>query len=165
VVFISLHADSLHPSLRGAMAYVPGASYVKGRYEKSDPIYLARAEVRERPAVRHSTEDALVAEGLSRGLAESIIESFRSNGLKVHPFNPVRDNVVREGREWVPAIIRYNMVPTRLLLEICNLGNRRDRDLIKTRKYRSEVAEAIYRGIADFYAQDGEGWGVVTAAR
>src|SRR5207253_1102045 len=28
VVFISIHADSLHPSLRGAMAYVPGASYV-----------------------------------------------------------------------------------------------------------------------------------------
>ena len=165
VVFISLHADSLHPSLRGAMAYVPGASYVKGRYEKSDPIYLARAEVRERPAVRHSTEDALVAEGLSRGLAESIIQSFRSNGLKVHPFNPVRDNVVREGREWVPAIIRYNMVPTRLLLEICNLGNRRDRDLIQTKKYRTDVANAIYRGIADFYAQDGDGRGVVAEAR
>ena len=153
VVFISLHADSLHPSLRGAMAYVPGANYVKGRYEKSDPIYLARAEVRERPAVRHSMDDALVAEGLSRDLAESIIGAFQDNGLKVHPFNPVRDNVVREGREWVPAIIRYNVVPTRLLLEICNLGNRRDRELIKTKKYRAEVANAIYRGIADFYAQ------------
>lgn len=165
VVFISLHADSLHPSLRGAMAYIPGANHVKGRYEKRDPIYLARAEVRERPAVRHSTEDALVAEGLSRDLAESIIQSFRNNGLKVHPFNPVRDNVVREGREWVPAIIRYNVVPARLLLEICNLGNRRDRELIKTKKYRTDVAQAIYRGIADFYVQDGEGRGVVAEAR
>ena len=47
VVFISIHADSLHPSLRGAMAYIPAGKFVKGRYEKKDPIYLARAEVRE----------------------------------------------------------------------------------------------------------------------
>src|SRR5262249_27554846 len=29
VVFASLHADSLHPSLRGAMIYVPGEQYRK----------------------------------------------------------------------------------------------------------------------------------------
>ena len=163
VVFISIHADSLHPSLRGAMAYIPGERFVKGRYEKSDPIYRARAEVRERPVVRHSRDDALLAEGLSRDLAASIIESFTKNGLKVHPFNPVRDNVVREGREWVPAIIRYNQVPARLLLEVCNLGNRRDRELLKTRRFRTQLADGIYKGIADFYAEsDG---GLVTAAR
>ena len=115
VVFISIHADSLHPSLRGAMAYIPAGKFVKGRYEKKDPIYLARAEVRERPVVRHSEEEALVAEGLSRDLAWSIIRSFERSGLQIHPFNPVRDNVVREGREWLPAIIRYNQVPARLL--------------------------------------------------
>jgi N-acetylmuramoyl-L-alanine amidase len=165
VIFISLHADSLHPSLRGAMAYIPGERFVKGRYEKSEPIYLARAEVRERPAVRHSQNEALIAEGLSRDLANSIIQSFTKQGLKVHPFNPVRDNVVREGREWVPAIIRYNQVPTRLLLEVCNLGNRRDRELLKTRRFRTQLADGIYRGIAEFYAESGGGQGLVTAAR
>ena len=163
VVFISIHADSLHPSLRGAMAYIPGNRHVRGKYQKTDPIYLARAEVRERPVVRHSESDALAAEGLSRDLASSIIRSFERDGLQVHPFNPVRDNVVREGREWVPAIIRHNVVPTRILLEVCNLGNRKDRQLMKTRRYRTKVAEAIYRGIAEFYAE-GEG-GAVVAAR
>jgi len=153
VIFISIHADSLHPSLRGAMAYIPGASYTAGTFQKSGKIYLAHAEVRERPKVFHSRHDALTAEGLSRGLAESVITSFEHSGLKVHPFAPVRDNVVRGGHEWVPAVIRYNEIPTRLLLEICNLGNDTDRALIQTRRYRQQLAEAVYQGIVDFYAQ------------
>ena len=151
VVFLSIHADSLHPSLRGAMAYIPGQRYVTGSYEKSDQVYLARAEVRESPVVKHSEKESLTAEGLSRDLAESIIDAFDEDGLKVHPFNPVRDNVVRNGREWVPAVIRYNLIPTRLLLEICNLGNDKDRALIKTKKYRQRVAEAIYQGLVNYY--------------
>lgn len=152
VVFISIHADSLHPSLRGAMAYIPGASFVTGSYRKKGDIYLTRAEVREQPSVTQSRADALMAEGLSRDLAESIMTSFAKNGLKVHPFEPVRDNVIRRGKEWVPAVIRHNQVPTRLLLEVCNLGNAKDRELIQTRKYRQQVAEAMYQGLVDFYA-------------
>src|SRR3954470_1951140 len=155
VVFISLHADSLHPSLRGAMVYIPGERYVQGSFRKSDEVYLARAEVRERPVVTHSEEESLQAEGLSRDLGESIIDAFEESGLKVHPFDPVRDNVVRNGREWVPAVIRYNLVPTRALIEICNLGNPRDRDLMQTRAYRQKVAQAIYDGIIGFYKDTG----------
>jgi len=151
VVFLSIHADSLHPSLRGAMAYIPGAGFTTGTYQKKGDIYLTREEVREQPKVTLSREQALAAEGLSRDLAESLIGSFQHKGLRVHPFDPVRDNVVRNGREWVPAVIRYNQVPTRLLLEICNLGNSKDRELVTTKKYRQQVAEAIYRGIVEFY--------------
>jgi len=152
VVFISIHADSLHPSLRGAMAYIPAERFVTGSYEKTDEVYLARAEVREHPVVRHSEEESLEAEGLSRDLAQSIIDAFDAKKLKVHPFDPVRDNVIRDGNAWVPAIIRYNIVPTRLLLEICNLGNPEDRALIKTKRYRQQVAEAIYDGLVNFFA-------------
>ncbi|MGZ4779051.1 MAG: hypothetical protein ACXV5L_07625, partial [Thermoanaerobaculia bacterium] len=102
---------------------------------------------------RHTEKESLTAEGLSRDLAESIIDSFDDAGLHVHPFNPVRDNVIRDGHEWVPAIIRYNLVPTRLLLEVCNLGNQRDRELMKSRKFRQQVAETIYRGIVRFYGR------------
>lgn len=165
VVFLSIHADSLHPSLRGAMAYIPGADYVQGSFRKSAGVYLARKEVRERPVVRHSRDDALAAEGLSRDFAQAIIDQFDAQGLKVHPFNPIRDNVVRDGREWVPAVIRYNLVPTRALIEVCNLGNRRDRELMTTRKWRERVAESIYRGIVAFYGDQPEASpSVVTAA-
>jgi N-acetylmuramoyl-L-alanine amidase len=153
VVFVSLHADSLHPALRGAMAYIPAERFVTGSYAKRDDVYLARAEVREYPVVRHEEEESLEAEGLSRGFAESVIASFQANKLEVHPFHPIREEVVRDGRQWVPAVIRYNMVPTRILLELCNLGNPRDRALMKTRKYRQHLAEAIYEGIVRFYAE------------
>jgi N-acetylmuramoyl-L-alanine amidase len=152
VIFLSIHADSLHPSLRGAMAYIPGASFVTGSYQKKGDVYLARAEVREQPRVHHSRDEALQAEGLSRDLANAVMKSFEQNGLKVHPFAPVRDNVIRNGREWVPAIIRHNQVPTRMLLEVCNLGNAKDRELMKTKKYRQQLAEAIYEGLVGFYA-------------
>lgn len=156
VVFLSIHADSLHPSLRGAMAYVPGAAYVSGSYRKKGEIYLTRAEVREQPTVTHTRDESLRAEGLSRELAETIMTSFQRNGMKVHPFEPVRDNVIRRGHEWVPAVIRHNLVPTRMLLEVCNLGNEKDRELIKTRKYRQQLAEAIYQGLVDFYGRGNE---------
>lgn len=164
VVFLSIHADSLHPSLRGAMAYIPGAGFTTGTYRKKGDIYLTRAEVREQPTVTQSRADALVAEGLSRDLADAVIDSFERNDLKVHPFEPVRDNVIRGGSEWVPAVIRHNQVPTRLLLEVCNLGNRKDRELIKTKKYRQQLAEAIYQGIVDFYARDEKAPAVVARA-
>lgn len=157
VVFLSIHADSLHPSIRGSMAYVPGERFVKGTFQKSGAVYLARAEVKESPVVTHSKEDALYAEGLSTELAESIIDAFGESGLAVHPFNPVRDNVVRNGREWVPAVIRYNKVPTRVLLEICNIGNAEDRALIQTRENREAIAAAIHQGIvAHFGAKGGD---------
>lgn len=154
VVFLSIHADSLHASLRGAMAYVPGAAFVSGSYRKKGEIYLTRAEVREQPTVTHTREESLRAEGLSRELAEAVMAAFQRNGLKVHPFEPVRDNVIRRGNEWVPAVIRHNLVPTRMLLEVCNLGNVKDRELIKTRKYRQQLAEAIYQGLVDFYGRE-----------
>lgn len=156
VVFVSIHADSLHPSLRGAMAYIPGAGYVQGSYEKRADVYLARAEVREHPLVKHSETESLEAEGLSRDLAESIIDAFDEADLKTHPFNPVRDNVVRDGREWVPAVIRYNLVPTRALIEICNMGNRSDRALMTTAAWREKVAQSIYKGMVNFYAGQSE---------
>jgi N-acetylmuramoyl-L-alanine amidase len=80
--------------------------------------------------------------------------AFQRNGLKVHPFEPVRDNVIRRGNEWVPAVIRHNLVPTRMLLEVCNLGNVKDRELIKTKKYRQQLAEAIYQGLVEFYGRE-----------
>ena len=151
VIFISLHADSLHPSLRGAMAYVPGERYVQGSFSKKEKVYLARKEVREQPTVTHTEEDALLAEALSTSFAETVIETFREKGLGVHPFKPVRDNVVRDGKEWVPAVIRFNKVPTRVLLEICNLGNEEDRRLARTKKYRQSVAVALRDAIVSYF--------------
>ena len=63
---------------------------------------------------------------------------------------------MRDGREWVPAVIRYNLVPTRALIEICNLGNKHDRELLTTKKWREDIAQAVYRGIVTFYADQAQ---------
>ncbi|MBW3670551.1 MAG: N-acetylmuramoyl-L-alanine amidase [Acidobacteria bacterium] len=167
VVFLSLHADSLHPSLKGAMVYIPGERHVRNlSFEKSGRVYLARAEFREQPAVSHSAEEAFEAEAFSNRFAESLMSSFRREGLEVHPFDPVREHVVREKREWVPAVLRYNKVPTRVLVEVCNLANPEDLGRLTTRRWRGEVARALAEGIVSHFRKArAEDVTTVTAAR
>lgn len=152
IIFLSIHADSLHPSLRGGMVYIPGASGRVSRYGKSGNVYAIRREVRRRPVVTFSSRERVRSEGLSRELAEKIVHGFRRTGLEVHPYKPIRDRIVRS-RNWsyVPAVLRYNEVPAEALIEVCNLNNPQDRKLIQSRKFRQQVAEAIVHGILDYY--------------
>src|SRR5262245_20126032 len=92
IVFVSMHADSLHPSVRGAMVYVPGVDYRNGTYGHVGRLY-DRREVNELRYVKFSQQEKERSEGLSRRLASRLIESFRSASLPVHPYEPVRNHV------------------------------------------------------------------------
>ena len=153
-VFVSLHADSLHPAVRGLMVYIPGEKYLKSSFGKSSGIYTARREVREAPRVSFSRRDRIKAEGVSRHLAEKIVAAFRTFALPLHAFQPIRRNVIRGGREWVPAILRYNRIPARVLVEVCNLNNPDDRRLLVSRAYRDKVAQAVVSALVEFYGGD-----------
>jgi N-acetylmuramoyl-L-alanine amidase len=153
-VFLSLHADSLHPAVRGTMVYVPGEKFLGGSFGKSGEPYVSRREVREAPRVSFSRKEKIEAEGVSRDFADRIVASFRAADLPLHPFQPVRRNVIRGGREWVPAILRYNRIPARVLVEVCNLNNPDDRRLLRTRAYREKVAGALVEALIDFYGGD-----------
>jgi N-acetylmuramoyl-L-alanine amidase len=156
VVFLSIHADSLHPSIRGAMAYIPAADMRGDRFGKNGAVYTSRKEVQESQFVTFPRESRIKSEGLSRELAKQVIAAFQEGKLPVHPFKPVRDKIIRNDSAWVPAVLRYNSVPSKILLEVCNLANDEDRRLIQTRAYRQKVAEAIVRGLLAYYGQDGE---------
>jgi len=164
VVFLSIHADSLHPSLRGVMAYIPAADMRDGSFGKDGPVYAARKEVQESPLVTFPREDRVRSEGLSRELAKQVVAAFQERGLPVHPFKPVRDKIIRNNSEWVPAVLRYNSIPAKILLEVCNLANDDDRKLIQTRAYRQQVAEAVVRGLLAYYGQDAGGTSEQVAA-
>jgi N-acetylmuramoyl-L-alanine amidase len=153
VVFVSIHADSLHPSLRGAMVYVPAASLTGGRSSRSGDVYAARLEVREQPAVELPWRARLESEGLSREMANATIAAFRAAGLPVHPYKPVREKIIRTRGEFVPAVLRYNAIPAKMLVEVCNLANDQDRRLIQTRAFRQQVAEAIVAGVLAYYGE------------
>jgi N-acetylmuramoyl-L-alanine amidase len=154
-VFVSLHADSLHPAVRGTMVYVPGEKFLKDTYGKSGEPYESRREFRESPKVSFSRKERIEAEGVSRDLAERVVAAFRSAELPLHAFDPIRRNVIRGGREWVPAILRYNRIPARVLIEVCNLNNPEDRRLLQTSAYRERVADALVNALVRFYGGRG----------
>ena len=158
-IFVSIHADSLHSSLRGAMVYVPASGLTRGTYGKSGSVYTSRAEVREQPQVSFSWKERTRSEGFSRQLAEQILRSFRERGLRVHREKPIRDRIIRcrRCRAFVPAVIRRNAVPAKVLLEICNMNNASDRKLLRTRAFRQQVAEALVDAILEYYGQPGLG--------
>jgi N-acetylmuramoyl-L-alanine amidase len=154
VVFLSIHADSLHPSLRGLMAYIPAADMRDGSFSKGGAVYASRSEVRENPTVSFPRQRRVESEGLSRELAKQVVAAFQTTGLPVHPFNPVRDRIIRDNSVWVPAVLRYNSIPAKALLEICNLANDQDRALIQTRAFRQQVAQAVVQGLLAYYGQN-----------
>jgi len=147
VVFTSFHADSLHSSVRGAMLYVPGHDYRPTRYGKSGSLYTRYKEVRDQPTVRFTRQELVRSEGLSRAMAESLVSSLKRNDIRVHSYSPVRNHVVRNRREWVPAVLRYNKVPTSLLVEVCNLNNRGDQTALRDPAFRQRFAEAYVEGL------------------
>ncbi len=153
MVFLSIHADSLHPSLRGLMAYVPAADMRDGSFSKSGGVYASRKEVKESPTVSFPREKRVESEGLSRELAKQVVAAFQSSGLPVHPFKPVRDRIIRDSGVWVPAVLRYNSIPAKALLEICNLANDQDRARLQTRVYRQQMAQAVVKGLLAYYGQ------------
>lgn len=64
----------------------------------------------------------------------------------------------------MPAILRYNRIPARVLVEVCNLNNPEDRQLLVTRAFREKVARSLVGALVEFYGERGgtiaEGAGV-----
>jgi N-acetylmuramoyl-L-alanine amidase len=151
VVFTSLHADARHPSLGGAMVYVPGEQFRRGRYGHDGATYARYREAREQPYVSFTRADRDRSEGLSRQFAAVLVEAFRRRGVSVHPFGPVRERIIRRGRSWVPAVLRCNQVPVEVLVEVSNLNNLADSRLLADPVYRQKVADAYVDSLQAYY--------------
>ncbi len=122
-----------------------------GSFGRSGAAFTQREEVRERPKVSFSLRERQRSEGLSRDLAEHVVGAFRRAELAVHPFQPVREKIFRGRRAWVPAVLRYNAVPAKFLLEVCNIANAEDRRLLQTRAFRDSVAAAVVAGLRAYF--------------
>ena len=151
-VFLSVHADSLHSSVRGAMVYVPS------RYLRpTKPYTVGRRDIRSfaefqaHPTIRLGSDFKARVEASSRHLAGSIVGSLERNEIAVHENEPVRDRVLRGRRGWVPAVLRYTAAGNAVLVEVCNLGNPEDRELILKHEWRESFARAVVEGLAAAY--------------
>jgi N-acetylmuramoyl-L-alanine amidase len=143
VVFLSLHADARHPALRGAMVYVPAAARCAGTHGFDDNAYRIYREVRAAPFVSFPRKDLVRSEAVSRKLAESVLRELRDAGLPVQAIKPVRDRVLRGDASWVPAVLRANAIPAKLLIEVLNLSNAEDAALLRAGGERQRIAEAL----------------------
>lgn len=153
ILFLSLHADALHPSLRGATVYIPGANYYKGTWNRRGGVYARFRESSRAFGISTTRKERLEYEALSRSFSRYLVETFTSEKISVHKYGPIRESVRRRRRQWVPAVLRYNHVPTRVMLEVCNLSNSEDQRLIQTSQFRQHVAEAIVKAIMDYYGE------------
>jgi len=161
VVFTSFHADARHPSMAGAMVYVPGAEYRAGRYGSRREVYARYREAREVPYISFTRTERERSEGLSRQFADDLIGAFGDGGVRVHPYEPVRERIIRRGRAWVPAVLRCNTVPVEVLIEISNLSNPQDSQSLADPAYRQKVAEAYVDALGRYF----DGTGPTTASR
>ena len=153
IVFTSLHADARHPGLGGAMVYVPGEAYRRGRYGYTGPVYARTREAREHPYVSFTRAERERSEGLSRQFASALVKAFRGGGVAVHPYDPVRERIVRRRRSWVPAVLRCSEVPVQVLVEVSNLSNRADSLLLADPAYRQKVADAYVEALHLYYGE------------
>jgi N-acetylmuramoyl-L-alanine amidase len=147
-VFMSLHADSLHPSIRGAMVYVPSRYLRPSTYKVRRKDINRYAEYRNHPTIRLGPEYKARVEASSRHLAENLVASFRRNELVVHSDEPVRDRILRGRRSWVPAVLRYTAAQNAVLVECCNMANAADRQLLVDREWREAFARGVVEGMA-----------------
>ena len=155
IVFVSLHADSRHPSLRGAMVYVPGASFRTGSIGYASPTYLRFKEVREQPRVSFSSRDRLRSEAVSRRFADSIVKALRKSDLPVQPYQPVRGRVIRGGDVWLPAVLRGNAIPTKVLIEMVILNIPVDAALLGRAADRERLARALADALSGLFGPAG----------
>jgi N-acetylmuramoyl-L-alanine amidase len=155
IVFASLHADARHPSLQGAMVYVPGEEYRRGRYGHRGAVYARYREVREQTYVSFTAAELRRSEGLSRQLASALIGAFRDRGVRVHDYLPVRERIIRRGRSWVPAVLRCSQVPVQTLIEISNLSNAGDSRRLQSPAYRQQVADAYVDALQRYFEGPG----------
>jgi len=152
VAFVSIHADSLHPAVRGLMVYAPARALRPTRGPNPRGVWACR-EADEISAPRFTPQFKARSEALSLQLGASVVRAARSFAVPVHQYQPVRSSIIRSRSRFVPAVLRNTTVPSAVLIEICNLNNREDREQIQTWRFREKLAHSIVAGLAEGFSR------------
>jgi N-acetylmuramoyl-L-alanine amidase len=154
VVFVSIHADSLHPSVRGAMVYVAARSLRVRSFRAGHRALKGHEEYRDHSTVRIDSEFAARSEASSRYMAGRIIESLVRNDIAVHPNKPVRDRIFRSRGKgaWAPAVLKYSLAQNAVLVECANLANAEDRANVVDAEWRQQFSLALVEGLVDSFS-------------
>ncbi|MBI3132719.1 MAG: N-acetylmuramoyl-L-alanine amidase [Acidobacteria bacterium] len=150
-LFISFHADSLHPSAKGSMVYVPGAIQVPNRFTLPAKRTARVQELKRGGQVAFTAREKLQGEARSRQFAEVLMRNLQKAKIAVHPNRPIRNVIHRGGRKFVPAVICYNRASAKVLLEVANLTNEQDAANLRDPDFRERYAAAVVASIRAYY--------------
>jgi N-acetylmuramoyl-L-alanine amidase len=150
-LFLSFHADSLHPSARGSMIYVPGASLVPSTFALGGAKTGHVAEGRRSARVAFTGREKLQGEARSRQFSETLLKALQKDRIPTHANRPIRNVIYRGGGKWVPAVIRYSLGATKALIEVANLTNEDDAANLKDPDFRERYAAAVVNAIRAYY--------------
>jgi N-acetylmuramoyl-L-alanine amidase len=150
-LFISFHADSLYPTARGTMVYVPGAVGVPATFTLPAARTVRVQELGTGSRVSFTPKERLQGEARSRLFAESLLRSLQSGGIATHENRPIRNVVLRGGKHFIPAVIRYSEAATKVLVEVLNLTNHEDAGNLRSPVFRERFARAVVKGIQAYY--------------
>lgn len=150
-LFLSFHADSLHPSARGSMIYVPGAAMVPSRFALGGAKTGRVAEARRSGHVAFTGREKLQGEARSRQFSETLLTALQKGDIPIHANRPIRNVIHRGGGKWVPAVIRYSTGATKALIEVANLTNEDDAANLRDPGFRERYAVAVVNAIRAYY--------------
>ena len=156
IVFTSIHTDSLFDGrLRGTMIYVPGARYRNKQERFSDPLYTKFKEFRDQRKVQTTADERKRDEALSRNFGEIILDKLKSHRppVTVHSTgDPIRAQIRQEGGVvYVPAVLRNNKIPTKILIETANIINSQDAKALADPAWRNAFAEAYVEALKAYF--------------
>ncbi len=155
VIFTSVHCDALfNGSLRGTMVYVPGAQYRRDTGTGWPPaVYAKYSEVKEKRSFTSSATERKRDEALSRNFAQSVLNALPKYRIKRHsPGDPIRNVIWRNGgRAIIPAVLRNNEIPTKVLIETANLTNDTDCKWVSQPWWRDQFADAYVAALKDYF--------------
>ncbi len=154
MVFTSFHCDAMfNEKMRGAMVYIPGASLRKPA-NLSGPTYAKYKEVKTGGRCNPTPAEAKRDEALSRNFAEVLLEELGNKRIRRHQEgDPIRSQIRRSPTNvFVPAVLKNNNIPTKVLVEMANLTNPTDRARLADPAWRQLFAEAYVDALKRFYA-------------
>ncbi len=149
IVYTSFHVDALSPHSSGMMVYYPEASLRKSHLKKSGKPYTSYHEFNHDRIIEieHGKEQS---EAQSYALAQLIITSANSDNLSTG-IVPVRGSIHRGRQTYVPAVLRWNPVPQKVLVEVGNCANKADALVLRDKDKRQQIAQAYTDALVAYY--------------
>ena len=154
IIFTSVHTESvMNRSHRGTKIFVPGYKYRRSTKSYKNASYAKYAEGRSHNTYSSTSSERKTDETLSRKFATVVMDELGKHRIKRNNGgNAIRGEIQKSRNTvFVPAVLNYTKVPTKILIETANLQNPTDRQRLADPWWRQEYAKAYVSALKRFY--------------